>query len=130
MKQMERATMFDGPQSVYIPRLPGMTICATAGEESMPSIAKFVLGLALFVMFGLTGIRTSAATQVVLSDPLTSWPLNFGLQSDNIKLKDGAVHIIEPTNTANWATYPGFSLPTWMRASRSPRRLPRAIPAG
>ena len=75
----------------------------------MHSIAKSVLALALFVLLGLSGIRTSAAAQVVLSDPLTSWPLNFGLQGDNIKLKDGAVHIVEPTNTANWATYPGFS---------------------
>jgi hypothetical protein len=75
----------------------------------MPSIAKSVSGLTLFVVLGLAGIRTGAAAQVVLADPLTAWPLNFGLQSDNIKLKDSAVHIIEPTNTASWATYPGFS---------------------
>ncbi len=63
----------------------------------MHSIARSVLALALFVLLGLFGIRTSGAAQVVLSDPLTAWPLNFGIQGDNIKLKDGAVHIIEPT---------------------------------
>src|SRR5258708_39093569 len=39
---------------------------------------------------------------------MTSWPLNFGMQGNNIMLKNGSVHIVESSNTASWATYPGF----------------------
>jgi hypothetical protein len=59
--------------------------------------------------FGKGNCNASPAAQVVLSDPLTSWPLNFGAQGDAVMLKDGAVHIILSENAANWETYPGFA---------------------
>lgn len=65
----------------------------------------------LIVTYGFSSIHTSQASQVVLSDPLTSWPLNFGTQSDNILLKNGAVHIAGngATSAAYWEIYTGFS---------------------
>jgi hypothetical protein len=45
----------------------------------------------------------------LLSDPLTSWPLNFGAQGSSISLKNGAVHITSAAGTASWATYRGFN---------------------
>jgi hypothetical protein len=72
------------------------------------SFAKSILAFGVVVMLGL-GVRASWAAEVVLSDPLTSWPLNFGVQTENLMLKDGAVHIVESTNSVNWATYPGFN---------------------
>jgi hypothetical protein len=84
-------------------------VCPTLGEDTMHSIAKSIAGVGVIVMLELCGIQTSpAASQVIISDPLTSWPLNFGPQGTNVMLKDGVVHIVEPTNTANWAVYSGF----------------------
>jgi hypothetical protein len=84
-------------------------VCPTVGEDTMHSIAKSVVGVGVVVMLELCGIQASPASQVVISDPLTSWPLNFGAQQGaNVLLKDGAVHIVEPGNTANWAVYSGF----------------------
>lgn len=48
------------------------------------------------------------AAQPVISDPLTSWPLNFGAQGSSVSLKNGAVHITAPVNGAGWVTYNGF----------------------
>jgi hypothetical protein len=59
--------------------------------------------------FQLATMRSGCASQVVLSDPLTSWPLNFGAQSANAMLKDGAVHIVEPGNTSSWEIYSAFA---------------------
>jgi 3-keto-disaccharide hydrolase len=84
-------------------------VCPTVGEETMHSIAKSVVGVGVVVMLELCGLQASPAAQVVISDPLTSWPLNFGPQQGAyVLLKDGAVHIVEPGNTANWAVYSGF----------------------
>jgi hypothetical protein len=84
-------------------------VCPTVGEGTMHSIAKSVVGVGVVVMLELCGIQASPAAQVVISDPLTSWPLNFGAQQGaNVLLKDGAVHIVELGNTANWAVYSGF----------------------
>ena len=82
----------------------------------MHSFVKAVFGMGVIAMLGLRGVQSSPAAQVVLSDPLTSWPLNFGTQSDRIKLKDGAVHIIETSAAANWAIFTGFNF-TDMEAS-------------
>ena len=71
--------------------------------------AKSILGVGVLFLLCLTGVRPSPAAQVVLSDPLTSWPLNFGAQGDAVMLKNGAVHIVESDSAANWVTYPGFS---------------------
>jgi hypothetical protein len=59
--------------------------------------------------FQLAAARSGFASQVVLSDPLTAWPLNFGSQTANVMLKDGAVHIVEPGNTSSWELYSAFS---------------------
>jgi hypothetical protein len=77
-------------------------------EGTVGSLAKTIFGAGVVVVFGLSGIGTSPAAQVVLSDPMTSWPLNFGVQGENIMLKDGAIHIVESANASHWATYPGF----------------------
>jgi hypothetical protein len=71
--------------------------------------AKSIFGVGVVVILGLSGVQTSLGSEVVLSDPLTSWPLNFGVQTGNVMLKDGAVHIVESSNSVNWATYPGFN---------------------
>jgi hypothetical protein len=71
--------------------------------------AKSIFGVGVVVILGLSGVQTSLASEVVLSDPLTSWPLNFGVQTGAVMLKDGAVHIVESANSVNWATYPGFN---------------------
>jgi hypothetical protein len=65
----------------------------------------------LFVAGGLqlAAARPSCASQVVLSDPLTAWPLNFGAQTANVMLKDGAVHIVEPGDTSSWEIYSAFA---------------------
>jgi hypothetical protein len=73
--------------------------------------AKSIFGVCVIVMLGLSAVQTSLAAEVVLSDPLTSWPLNFGAQTDIAMLKDGAVHIAGSGAAAfaGWETYPGFS---------------------
>jgi hypothetical protein len=59
---------------------------------------------------GLSLAAASAhATQVVLSDPLTQWPLNFGAQTDHVMMKDGQVHIIVSGSGAGSEIYPGFT---------------------
>jgi hypothetical protein len=75
----------------------------------MRAYAKSIVGVGVVIVLGLSGVQTSPASQVVLSDPLTSWPLNFGAQGDAVMLKDGAIHIVESGNAANWETYPGFA---------------------
>ena len=72
--------------------------------------AKSMFGVGALFILCLSGVQTCPAAQVVLSDPLTSWPLNFGAQGDAVMLKGGAVHIVESDSAANWVTYPGFSL--------------------
>jgi hypothetical protein len=85
-------------------------------EKTVRSFAKTVLGMGVIAMLGFCGAQPSGAAKVVLSDPLTSWPLNFGVQSDRIQMKDGALHIIETSAAANWATFSGFNF-TDMEAS-------------
>jgi hypothetical protein len=53
--------------------------------------AKSIFGVGALFMLCLFGVRTSPAAQVVLSDPLTSWPLNFGAQ--------GCCHVEERRRT-------------------------------
>ncbi|MBV8889490.1 MAG: hypothetical protein JO305_07455 [Alphaproteobacteria bacterium] len=67
------------------------------------------MAAAHIVMFALFGIQGSRASQIVLSDPLTAWPLNFGPQSANVMLRDGAVHIVESGDAASWVTISGFN---------------------
>jgi hypothetical protein len=52
---------------------------------------------------------TARAEQVVLSDPLTSWPLNFGAQNDHVMMRDGQVNIVVTGSNAGWEVYNGFS---------------------
>jgi hypothetical protein len=83
-------------------------LCATVGGKAVHSIAR-IFGFGVIIMLGLFGVQTSLAAQVVLSDALTSWPLNFGAQTANMMLKDGAVHIVESGSSGNWETFSGFS---------------------
>jgi hypothetical protein len=85
-----------------------MSVVVQLLEDTVRSLAKTIIGAGVVVLLGLSGIGSSLAAQVVLSDPMTSWPLNFGVQGENIMLKDGAVHIVESANASHWATYPGF----------------------
>jgi hypothetical protein len=85
-----------------------MSVVVQLLEDTVRSLAKTSIGAGVVVLLGLSGIGSSPAAQVVLSDPMTSWPLNFGVQGENIMLKDGAIHIIESANASHWATYPGF----------------------
>ena len=66
-----------------------------------------ILGLAVLGLFLRDGVARAA--QVVLSDPLTSWPLNFGTQSANVLMKDGALHIVEPKPYSTYVVYTGFT---------------------
>jgi hypothetical protein len=72
-------------------------------------IFRSVAFAGLVACLGLGGIQASRAAQVVLTDPLTSWPLNFGAPGTSLLLKDGYVHITMPTAGVNWATYAGFN---------------------
>jgi hypothetical protein len=72
-------------------------------------ISKSVALAGLVACFGLGGIQAGRAAQAVLTDPLTSWPLNFGAQGSSMLLKDGFVHITMPTGGVNWTTYAGFN---------------------
>jgi hypothetical protein len=85
-----------------------MSVVVQLLEDTVRSLAKTIIGAGVVVLLGLSGIGSSPAAQVVLSDPMTSWPLNFGVQGENIMLKDGAIHIVESANASHWATYPGF----------------------
>jgi hypothetical protein len=80
-------------------------------EGTVQSFVKPIFGVCVIVMLGLSAVQISPAAEVVLSDPLTSWPLNFGAQTDNMLLKDGAVHIVASATASSawWKTYPGFS---------------------
>jgi hypothetical protein len=70
---------------------------------------KLVYAFGLATILSLAGARAGGAAQVVLSDPLSTWPLNFGAQGTEIMLKDGAVHIVTPVNDADWVMYSGFT---------------------
>jgi hypothetical protein len=75
----------------------------------MGSSAKLAFRAGIVVIFSLCGFHSSRAAQVVLSDPLTSWPLSFGAQGSAVMLKNGAVHITLTGSSADWETYPGFN---------------------
>jgi len=77
--------------------------------DTMHPFVKSIFCTGLIVMLSLSAIRTSRAAQVVLSDPLTSWPLNFGAQTANIMLKNGAVHVVLPGNGSISEIYTGFN---------------------
>jgi hypothetical protein len=62
--------------------------------------------LAAALAFAATAAR---AEQVVLSDPLTSWPLNFGAQTDHVMMRGGQVNIIVDGSNAGWEVYNGFT---------------------
>jgi hypothetical protein len=66
-----------------------------------------LLGLAAFLL--VAGGQGARAAQVVISDPLTSWPLNFGAQGPAIMIKDGGLHIVETKGFSNYVTYSGFT---------------------
>jgi hypothetical protein len=68
-------------------------------------IATLGLAMCLLIARG-PGAR---AEQVVIADPLTSWPLNFGAQGPVIMMKDGGLHIIQTKGFSNYITYSGFS---------------------
>jgi len=53
--------------------------------------------------------NAARAEQVVLSDPLTSWPLNFGAQTDHVMMRDGQVNILVTGSNAGWEVYNGFT---------------------
>ncbi len=57
----------------------------------------------------LAAAAPGRAGQPILSDPLASWPLNFGTQSTAVFAKNGAVHIAVGANSADWLTYTGFT---------------------
>jgi hypothetical protein len=75
----------------------------------MKILSRVICLLFVAGAFQLAAARSGFASQVVLSDPLTAWPLNFGSQTTNILLKDGAVHIVEPGNTSSWEIYSAFT---------------------
>ena len=75
---------------------------------SFPRLMMFQFAVLALLSLGKIG-PALAAPQVVLSDPLTSWPLNFGAQGSSILVKNGTVHIVLSPNTANWAIYNGFT---------------------
>jgi hypothetical protein len=78
-------------------------------KTAMSSLSRrlTILGLALSgILLGQPGAR---AEQVVLSDPLTSWPLNFGAQGPIIMMKPDGLHIIQPKNYSNYVLYTGFT---------------------
>ncbi|HQT38336.1 MAG TPA: hypothetical protein PK231_02845 [Acidocella sp.] len=74
----------------------------------MTAFCKIVRSLGVSVFFALA-FHSAQAAQPILSDPLTSWPLNFGVQGAQIFAKNNAVHIAIPANAANWAIYNGFT---------------------
>jgi hypothetical protein len=70
---------------------------------------RLALRLGFVALLGLAAAHPcQAASQPVLSDPLSTWPLNFGGEGNSITEKDGAVHIILSPSTANWGIYNGF----------------------
>lgn len=70
-----------------------------------PARALCRAGILAILSLTTTPLR---AAQPIISDPLTSWPLNFGGQGSAASLKNGAVHITAPANGASWVTYNGF----------------------
>jgi hypothetical protein len=74
----------------------------------MNAVAKLA-GCACLSALLTLGSAPVFAAQPVLSDPLAAWPLNFGAQTSSISLKNGAVHITVPANSASWTTYSGFN---------------------
>ncbi|MCB8876413.1 hypothetical protein [Acidisoma silvae] len=75
---------------------------------SLPRLMTFQFAVLALLALGKIS-PALAAPQVVLSDPLSSWPLNFGAQGGSLLLKNGFVHIVLAPNTANWAIYNGFT---------------------
>lgn len=71
----------------------------------MNSLAKFFLA----ALFAVSAAPPLLAEQVVLSDPLTSWPLNFGAPTSIAAVSNGALHITAPPNGATWEMYNGFT---------------------
>jgi len=74
----------------------------------MKSLARNVACLSLAAGLSL-GPAAGHAAQLVLQDPLTSWPLNFGPQTDHVMMRDGQVNIIVSGSSAGWEIYPGFT---------------------
>ena len=68
---------------------------------------SMILGLALAGL--LLRAAGAHAEQVVLADPLTSWPLSFGAQGPIIMMKPDGLHIVEPSDYSNYINYPGFT---------------------
>jgi hypothetical protein len=77
--------------------------------KMLKTLARATTCLGLAAGFALGPALPGRAAQVILSDPLTSWPLNFGPQTDHVMMKDGQVHIIVSGGSAGWEIYPGFS---------------------
>jgi hypothetical protein len=74
----------------------------------MKIVARSLAALPALAL-ALSAAGPARATQLVLADPLTSWPLNFGPQTDRVMMKDGQVHITITGSSAGWEIYPGFS---------------------
>jgi hypothetical protein len=66
-----------------------------------------ILGLALSGLL-LRGPGAQAG-QVVLSDPLLTWPLNFGAQGPVIIMKPDGLHIVQTKSLSNYVIYTGFT---------------------
>jgi hypothetical protein len=75
----------------------------------MKPLARSIVRFGLAAAFLSAAVPAGHAAQVVLADPLTSWPLNFGPQTDHVMMKDGQVHIIAEGTSAGLEVYPGFS---------------------
>jgi hypothetical protein len=65
------------------------------------------MGLALSALL-LRG-PVAQAGQVVLADPLTSWPLSFGAQGPVMMMQADGLHIYEAKSFSNFIVYPGFT---------------------
>jgi hypothetical protein len=74
----------------------------------MRFLVRFFGALAVLAALG-AGAARPAQAGVVLSDPLTSWPLNLGSQTQYVLLKNNAVHITEPGPYAAWVIHAGFN---------------------
>ncbi len=68
---------------------------------------SMIAGLALSGL--LLRVPGAAAGQVVLADPLTSWPLNFGAQGSSILMQPDGLHLLEPKAFNNYIIYSGFT---------------------
>ena len=75
-----------------------MTVCRYVAATLVLVFASVFLGAA-----------PGRAAQPILSDPLTTWPLNFGTQSTTAFAKNGSIHLALPPNNATWVSYTGFT---------------------